>query len=483
MKKIFICSCFLIALQSFSQEKTVWNLEQCINYSIKNNVSVKQADVQARLASIELDRAKYLTQPNINFSTNIGGQFGRSVDPTTNQFVSSQLINNSYNVNAGIQLYNWGSLKLNKEIASFNAKASIVDVERVANDISLNIATYYLQVLSAKQQLKIANIQIEQTQSQLKFTKLRVNAGSLPELNAAEMEAQLARDSSSFISAKTNFELATIQLKAAINLDMASEFEVATPAVESISVEPLMSLEPESLYKLALTTQPIQKANDLRLKSSLKSIDYSKTAFYPTISAYAGLNTRFANTNIKNNGFIYKGDVATPAYTLNGTTKNYVYQPDYEYSSGKRGFFEMWDGWGKQLDQNFSQNIGIQIQVPILNNGNSRLGYERAKLNYKNSEFTNEQANITLKQNIYQSFQNAKAALQRFNISKRSVELAAIAYDFSKKRFEAGLGTTLDLLTNQNNYNRAQLDQLNNQFEYIFRMKLLEFYKGQGIKL
>ncbi len=483
MKKIFFYCFVFISIQTIAQERTVWNLEQCINYAIKNNVSVKQADVQARLASLDLDRAKYLTQPNINFSTNVGGQFGRSVDPTTNQFVSSQLINNSYNVNAGIQLYNWGSLKLNKEIATFNAKASLVDVERIVNDISLNIATYYLQVLSAEQQVKITNIQIEQTQSQLKFTRLRVNAGSLPELNAAEMEAQLARDSSSYVSAKTNLELATIQLKAAINLDMISDFEIAMPPVETIPIEPLMSLEPESLYKLALTTQPIQKANELRLKSSLKSIDFSKTAFYPTISAYAGLNTRFANTNIKNDGLTYKGDVITPAYTLNGTTKNYLYQPDYEYTSGKRGFFEMWDGWGKQLDQNFSQNIGIQIQVPILNNGSSRLGYERAKLNYKNTEFFNEQSNITLKQNIYQAFQNASAALQRFNISKRSVELAGVAYDFSKKRFEAGLGTTLDLLTNQNNFNRAKLDQLNNQFEYIFRMKLLEFYKGQGIKL
>lgn len=482
MKNLFLGLSILVTYNATAQHNDTWNLGRCIDYAIKNNISVKQADVQARLSTLELSRTKYLTQPNINFSTNVGGQFGRSVDPTTNQFVSSQLINNNYNVNAGIQLYNWGNLKTNKEIANFNAKASLIDVEKITNDLSLNIATFYLQILSAKQQLKITSVQIEQTQSQLKFIRLRVDAGSLPELNAAELEAQLARDSSTYISSKANYELAILQLKAAINLDMASEFEVETPPVEIIQIEPLMSLEPESLYKLALTAQPTQRANDLRIKSSFQSIQLAKTAFYPTISAYAGLNTRFANTNIQNNGYQYTGDAITPAYTLNGTTKNYVYQPEYTYSTGKRNFFEMWNGWGKQLDQNFSQNVGIQIQVPILNNGSSRVGYERAKLNFKNSEFMSEQANITLKQNIYQAFQNASAALQRFNMSKKNVELAEVAYNFSKKRFEAGLGTTLDLLTNQNNLTRSKLDQLNNQFEYIFRMKLLEFYKGQGLR-
>ncbi|MBS4043239.1 MAG: TolC family protein [Chitinophagaceae bacterium] len=483
MKNLFFYSLFFITTTLLGQDKKVWSLEACVQYAIQNNVSVKQADVAARLSQLDVDRAIYLTHPNVSFNTNVGGLFGRSVDPTTNQFVSSQLVNNNYNVNAGIQLYNWGSLKLNKEIATFNAKASLIDIERITNDVSLNIATFYLQVLSAKQQLKISSIQIDQTQSQLNFTRLRVNAGSLPELNAAELEAQLARDSASYISSNANYALALIQLKAAINLDMASDFEVETPPVESIKLEPLMSLEPESLYKFAVANQPLQRANELRLKSSLQSIQFAKTAFYPTISLYAGLNSRFANTSIRNDGLVYKGDVQTSFYTQTGTTKNYVFQPDYEFQSSKRNFFQMWEGWGNQLDQNFSQNFGIQIQVPILNNGSSRLGYERAKLNYRNSEFTNEQANITLKQNIYQAFQNASAALQRFNISKKSVDLAAVAYEFSKKRYEAGLGTTLDLLTNQNNYNRAQLDKLNNQFEYIFRMKILEFYKGQGIKL
>ena len=286
-----------------------------------------------------------------------------------------------------------------------------------------------------------------------------------------------------FRSSRANYELSLIQLKAAINLDMATAFEVETPEVENISLESLMSLEPESLYKFALTTQPTQKANELRLKSSEQSIKASKTAFYPTISAYAGLNSRFANSSIENKGINYIGDVTTSAYTLNGTTKNFVYTPDFEIATGKRSFFNMWNGWGNQLEQNFSQNFGIQIQVSILNNGSARIGHERAKLNFRNTELQNEFANVTLKQNIYQAFQNASAAMLRFNTSKKSASLAQVAYDFSVKRFEAGLGTTLDLLTNQNNLQRAKIDQLNNQFEYIFRMKLLEFYKGQGIKL
>lgn len=484
MKKLLL-SLGVIAI-TFCNAQTVaekWDLKRCVEYAVKNNVSVKQADVQSRLANLELLRAKQATQPNVNFTGSLGGQFGRSIDPTTNQFVSTQLLSNSYSVNGGIQLYNWGNLKLSQEVAAFNAKAAAVDVEKLTNDISLNVATYYLQVLSAKQQIELSDLQIEQTKTQLKFTRLRVDAGALPELNAAEMEAQLARDSNNLVSAKSNYELAVIQLKAAINFDMAQPFEVATPPVDQIPVEPLMSLEPEGLYKLALTNQPAQKANDLRLKAYNKSIAAAKTAFYPTISAYAGLGTNFANSSIEYTGYKINGTVPTGGYVTVGGSDYLVYQPNIEYTTGKRSFFNMWQGWGKQLDENFRQNVGVQIQVPILNNGNARNGYERAKLNYKNAELQNEQANLTLKQNIYQSFQTAGAALMKYNTSKRSVDLAQVAYDFSKKRYEAGLGTTLDLLTNQNNLQKAKTEALSNQFEYVFRMKLLEFYRGQGLKL
>ena len=156
--------------------------------------------VQSRLVNLETERTKLAQYPFANFSTNLGTQFGRSIDPTTNLFVNSQQVFQGVNLNVNAPIYNWGALQADKKIAGFNAQAAIADVERIINDVSLNIATFYLQIVAAKQQIFITQVQISQTKTQLGFTRKRVEAGALPELNAAELEAQLARDTSSYIT-------------------------------------------------------------------------------------------------------------------------------------------------------------------------------------------------------------------------------------------------------------------------------------------
>lgn len=483
MKKcIFICL-VSIAFTKVNAQQNLWDLRKCVDYAQKNNVSVKQADIQARLAKLETERARLAQHPNVNATSALGTQFGRSVDPTTNQFTTTQLLFNSINVNAGVQIFNWGALKMNREIAAFNAQAAQVDVERITNDIALNVATFYLQVLASKQQIVLSQAQIEQTQNQLKFTKIRVEVGALPELNIAEFEAQLARDSVSLINSKANYDQAVIQLKAAINLPMTEPFDVATPPVDQIPIEPLAELEPAGLYKMALTTQPLQKANDIRIKSANKSILAARTQLYPTISAFGGLGTNFAGVQQEIRGVNVTGFRNTSNIVTVGGVDYAVKTPDFQLISGSRSFWEMWKGYGTQIGDNFRQNFGFQISVPIANNGTAKLGIQRAELNFKNTQLTAQQSNIALEQAIYQAHTVAIASMKRFNASKRSVELAEISYNFSNKRYENGVGTTLDVLTNLNNLNRAKTELLNAQFDYVFRMKLLEFYKGQGLKL
>lgn len=479
MKKYILIGIVSLASFTLNAQQNLWDLRKCVEYAQKNNVSVKQADIQVRLAKLETERARLAQHPTLNATSALGTQFGRSVDPTTNQFTTTQLLFNSINVNGGIQVFNWGALKMNREIASFNAQAAQTDVERITNDIALNVATFYLQVLATKQQIILSNAQIEQTQNQLKFTKIRVAAGALPELNIAEFEAQLARDSVALINSKANYDQAIIQLKAAINLPMTEPFDVATPPVDQIPIEPLAELDPAGLYKLALTTQPLQKANELRIKSANKSILASRTLLYPTISAFGGLGTNFAGVQQEYIGI--KGFRNTLNFVTVSGVDYVVKVPDLQFAN--RSFWEMWKGYGTQLSDNFRQNFGIQISVPIANNGNARLGIQRAELNFKNTQLTAQQSNIALEQAIYQAHTVAIASMKRFNASKRSVELAEISYNFANKRYENGVGTTLDVLTNQNNLNRAKTELLNAQFDYVFRMKLLEFYKGQGLKL
>lgn len=483
MKKCFFICLAFVGFTTVKAQDNLWDLKRCVDYAQKNNVSVKLADIQVRLAKLETERARLAQHPTLNLNTSLGTQFGRSVDPTTNQFTTTQLLFNSINVNGGVQVFNWGALKMGREIAAFNAQAAQIDVERITNDISLNVATFYLQVLATKQQIALSQTQIEQTQNQLKFTKIRVEVGALPELNIAEFEAQLARDSVSLINSKANYDQAVIQLKAAINLPMTEPFDVTTPPVDKIPIETLAELDPAGLYRLALTTQPLQKANDIRIKSANKSILQARTQLYPTISAFSGLGTNFAGVQQEIRGVNVSGFKNTSNIVTVGGVDYAVKTPDFQLISGSRSFWEMWKGYGTQLSDNFRQNFGIQISVPIANNGNAKLGMQRAELNYKNAQLNAQQSNIALEQAIYQAHTVAIASMKRFNASKRSVELAEVSYNFSKKRYENGVGTTLDVLTNQNNLNRAKTELLNAQFEYVFRMKLLEFYKGQGIKL
>ena len=148
-----------------------------------------------------------------------------------------------------------------------------------------------------------------------------------------------------------------------------------------------------------------------------------------------------------------------------------------------KNFGELWTGWGTQMSNNFRQNIGVGVSIPILGGWQARTNYERAKLNLANAELVIDQGNLQLKNNIYNAYTSAVAAMQKYNAARSSVNAAERSYNFTLRRYELGLLSTLELITSQTNLTRSKIDMVNAQFDYVFRMKVLEFYKGQGIKL
>ena len=252
------CISYLVLLLSvvvpaIAQDKSdKWDLRKCVDYAMKNNISVKQADVQARIAALQLKQAQLAKYPNANFSSGMGTQFGRTIDRTTNTYSNTQSLYQNLQLQTGVQVYNYNKLNNSIAYAQFSAQAALADVEKAANDAALSVCTYYLQVLAAKEQVNISQVQIAQTQSQLNITQKRVEAGALPELNLVELQAQLATDSSNYITAQTTYQQNVLALKAVINFDAAAAFEVAIPEVDKIPVLPLADLQPESIYQLAL---------------------------------------------------------------------------------------------------------------------------------------------------------------------------------------------------------------------------------------
>jgi outer membrane protein len=464
-----------------AQEK--WDLRQCVEYALVNNLTVQQTSLQANVAEVNEKQARWSQYPNADFSTNTGLQWGRPLDPTTNTFTSNEILGQNYGLNAGITVFNWHRIRNNIIAADLNTDAAKMDIEKVKNDIALNVATYYLQVLLSRQQIQITSVQMQQTKEQWEVAKKRVAAGAAPELDALTLEGQYATDSSNYISARATADQNLLLLKQVLNIDAGKLFDIATPPVEQIPVEPILQLQPETVYQIALQNQPAQKANALRIQSLEASVRSSRAAMYPTISMYGSLNTQFSSTSKAATGFVITD------YRPNGDqielsgTKYPVFSPNGYITYEKKSFGDRWSGWGTQMNNNFRQSLGFSIAVPINSGGNARFSYQRSKLDLKNAELNKFIINQTLQNDIYKAYYNASAAIEKYNATRRTFEVTQRSYDVAKKRYEVGLLNTFDLLISQNNMNRAQSDMTTAQFDYVFKMKVLEFYKGQGIKL
>jgi outer membrane protein len=465
------------------QAQDKWDLRQCVEYALANNLTVKQTSLQANVAEVNEQQSRWSQYPNADFSTNTGLQWGRSIDPTTNLYTSNELLYNTYSFTAGVTVFNWHRIRNNIIAADLTTDAARMDVEKTKNDISLNVATYYLQVLLSRQQIQITSVQMGQTKEQWEVAKKRVAAGAAPELDALTLEGQYATDSSNYITARATADQNLLLLKQVLNIDAGKYFDIATPPVEQIPVEPILQLQPETVYQIALQNQPAQKANALRIQSLEASLRANRAAMYPTISIGGSLGTNFSSPS-KSSSQIITGEGTTPAYVKDVAGNRYnVVSPTYGIMTTKRSFSERWDGWGLQLNNNFRQSLGLSIAVPINSGGSARFNYQRSKFDLKNAELNKSIINQTLQSDIYKAYYNASAALEKFNATKRTFEITQRSYEVARKRNEVGLLNTFDLLISKNNMNRAELDMTTAQFDYVFKLKVLEFYKGQGIKL
>jgi outer membrane protein len=456
--KIFMLICGIV-LSSASRSQQKWDLKQCVEYALANNVSIKQQDVQARLAKLTLDQSKLGQYPNISAGVNNGLNFGRAINPVSNSFENTRLLFQGWSLQTSVDVFSWGVRRYTIKANLYDYQASLASVDKAKNDLALNIAGTYLQILLAQAQVKSSEVQLAQRKAQLLNTRRRVDAGTLPELNAAELESQLATDSSNLIGVKNSVEQALLNMKAVLNLDAATPFDIVTPEIDNIAVENILDLQPESVYALAVKNFPQQRVNELRQKAAMSNIEASRRAMYPSVSMSASIGSNYAYSVQKiplfsnNPTFVPNGSVVNV-----GATQYNVLQPVFTKTGEVQKFYP--DGYFKQNGDNLRQNIGLNINIPIFNGGSLRNNYERSKLNAKNIDLTRDQDNQRLKQDIYKAFIDATTALQKYNANKKAAELSKKTFDFATKRYDLGLLNTIDYITNQNNYFRATLDLL-----------------------
>jgi outer membrane protein len=475
-KFLILMVVFVVATNANAQQK--WNLKTIVDYAMANNISVKLSDVQAKLAAVTAKQSKLSQYPNANFSTSTSVNSGNNQDPTTFQRITQTYVNSGFQLQTSADIFNFYSKRNTIAANEFETKAAIANTDKIKNDIALSAANAYLNILLSKAQEDIAAVQIQQTQAQLTNTRKQVNAGALPELNATQLEAQLAQDSVNYISAKGNTTQAILTLKTFMNVDAGAAFEVDMPPVDKIPVETIANLQPEYVYDLALKNLPQQRVNDFKLKAAEKNAAVAKAAQYPTLSGFGSLGSNYNNQSrivtavTKVNTIVPVGNV-----TVGGTDYTVTSPYSFDIPTIKKS------GFGNQLGDNFRQSVGISISVPIFNGGTAKSNIERSKLNITSLQFQKEQDNQKLKQDIYQAYNAAIIAYEKFNASKKSVDINELNLTYATKRFNVGMLSGFEMITTQNNLLRAKFQYVQNQFDYVFKMKVLEFYKGMGLRL
>lgn len=453
-----------------------WDLKSVVEYAMQNNLGVRQMEVQSLIANENYKQSKASVLPGLNFSTGGSLNSGSNQDPTSFGRITQTYVAGNFQLQSSADIFNFFS-KRNSVLANeWELKAARASVDKSKNDIALTAANVFLQILLAMEQVKITEVQIKQTTDQLATTTKMVEAGTLPELNASQLQAQLASDSVSYFTAVGNVIQSKLLLKSYLNIDAADSFDIEAPPVISIPLDPIADLQPEYVYRLALKNQPQQKYNEYKLYAAQKFVKAAHGAMFPTLSAFGSLGTGYNNQAMEITGVtpimapLGVVDVGGVSYNVFPST------PFNNYSYSKTPF-------GSQLSDNFRQTIGLNLSVPLLNGRSLKTSYLRSRLNIKSLELNKLADDQKLKQDIYEAYNAALISLEKYNASKKNVEINEKTYNFATKRFDVGMLNTFDLITTQNNLLRAKLESTINLFDYVFKMKVLEFYKGEGLKL
>jgi outer membrane protein len=371
-------------------------------------------------------------------------------------------VNSSFTIFGGEQAVN--TVKQNE----FAYKASGFDVDVSKNNLALNIASGYLQVLLDMELLAEAKNQHEVTLQQVEHTQTMVDAGSLARSNLLDIQAQEANDDVNQINAQNQLDLAYLGLAQLLDIDSTQRFKILIPQL-SIPENPALET-PEQVYTKALTNQPDIHSNELKWESAEAAQQAAAGALYPKLTFNATVGTGYSGSN-RATSTIYNND--TLGFV--GTSPIVATVP-----SEKEGNVTP---WGQQLNEDFNKSFGFRLNIPILNGLQTNIAYRNAKLNALNAYYTYENNELSLRKNIQQAYADALGALNKFHATEKAVASSREAFNYTKTKFDVGMATALDYNTAKINLVKAESDQLQAKYTYVFKVKVLDYYEGKPLKL
>lgn len=433
----------LLALFASLHAQELWTLDKCINYAHDNNIQIKQSTLNTQYQLNLLKEKKSSRLPNLNGQVSQNLNFGRSLT----------YLNTYENVNSaqtdfglGTQLTVFQGMQINNTIkkTEFDLKASFEDLAKAKDDLSLNIASTFLEILFAKELVKVSEDQILITNQQLKQSQEKVNAGSLASGALLEIEAQAAREELNIVDAKNQLQIAKLKLAQMLEIVFTDKFDVEIPILPEIGAQSSVT-NSQDVYLTAVKQRPEIMGAEYRYQSTEMQLKMAQGVFYPTLSFYANYYNNYNNkyTDINRNRISF----------------------------------------GDQLTNNQRKGLGLQLNIPIFNRFLTKLQVDNAKIQMLNTQLDLEGTKKVLRQEIETAQTTAITSFNRFKSTEKAVTSMQEAFRYSEEKFNVGMVNAVDYNLAKTNLLKASSDLLRAKYEFIFRSKILDFYKGIPITL
>ncbi|WP_025834769.1 TolC family protein [Bacteroides stercorirosoris] len=442
MKNKLIIACLMLGGLS-AQAQEGWTLRQCIDYAIEHNIDIRRTANAAEQSEVSVNTAKWARLPNLNGSAGQSWNWGRTQtaikDEATGDYSTVYVNTNSNSTNmsvsTSIPIFTGLEIPNQYALAKLNLKAAMADLEKAKEDISINIASAYLQVLFNKELHQVSLGQVELSKEQLARISRLAELGKASPAEVAEAKARVAQDEMNAVQADNNYQLALLDLSQLIELETPEGFTLSAPVV---TLELLPLTPPDEVYQTALTTKAAVQAAQYRLEGSKHSIRIAQSAFYPQLNLNGSLGTNY-------------------------------------YSTIDRNF-------SQQLQDNFSKYVGLSLSVPIFNRFSTRNRVRTARLQQENYALQLDNTKKTLYKEIQQAWYTALASESKYTSSSTAADASEESFRLMSEKYDNGKATAVEYNEAKQNLMKAQSDELQAKYEYLFRTKILDFYKGVPIE-
>jgi outer membrane protein len=472
----FIVFLFL-TLPWVSYGQTSWSLDSCIRYATANNITLKRSELSVELSEVNQRTALGALLPNLNAQGSHGYNWGQRIDPFTNQFASERIQSNSFGISTSVNLFNGFQQSLSYKQSFLDIERNKWEFEKLRNDVALNVASGYLQLLLTQELESIAQTNVDQTLQQVRRMERLVNAGALPLANLDQMNAQLATDDASLVSAKNNVTMAKLALLQFLQLPSTNlaTFSVVQPDIEGLQEEAVIQ-NVDVVVESALTNFPEIKSAETNLKSSEIGSSIARGGMYPQLSASYSYGSGFSGASR-----VLTGTADSSAFPI-GT----VFGSNNLVLSFPQAVFEDDDfsvkPFNDQLRDNVNRSLFFSLTIPIFNGFQTSAAMQRAKINVLDAKLNLDQTKQNLEQTVYRAYTDAQAALANYNAAIRSRDANKRAFDWTETRYEQGVANQVEYNDSRALYDNARANVTRSKYEYVFRLKVLDFYLGKPIQ-